>query len=149
MKKPGKLELNWRQKSLDSLEEVNTPPLDKEGDSYLVTTIHRLRSKPVGDFSVEDLRITIGQRSGLPFLVPLAIEVLENNILAEGDFYEGDLLKSVLSIDYSFWNEYRHYWRIVRNVIIENQPELQNFETGAAIKNSWFEKFRTLEQRLM
>jgi CDI immunity proteins len=81
-------------KTLDQLEG------DVWGDptfnSYLVTTCHRLRTKPVDAFSVEDLRIMIGQKIGLPHLVPLAVPVLEREPLAEGDFYPGDLLANVI-----------------------------------------------------
>jgi hypothetical protein len=65
-------------------------------DSYLVTTCHRLRTKPIDEFSVEDLRIMIGQKIGLPHLIPLAVPVLEREPLAEGDFYPGDLLANVI-----------------------------------------------------
>jgi CDI immunity proteins len=81
-------------KTLDQLEGVvwGEPTFD----SYLVTTCHRLRTKPVDEFSVEDLRIMIGQKIGLPHLVPLAIAVLDREPLAEGDFYPGDLLTKVI-----------------------------------------------------
>src|SRR5262245_62623721 len=81
-------------KTLDELEGVvwGEPTFD----SYLVTTCHRLRTKPVDEFSVEDLRIMIGQQIGLPHLMPLAIPVLEREPLAEGDFYPGDLLSNVI-----------------------------------------------------
>jgi hypothetical protein len=80
-------------KTLDQLEGVvwGEPTFD----SYLVTTCHRLRTKPVDEFSVEDLRIMIGQKIGLTHLVPLAVAVLEREPLAEGDFYRGDLLANV------------------------------------------------------
>src|SRR5438552_1638945 len=58
----------------------------------------------IGQFSVEDLRIMIGQRIGLPWLVPVALEVLEQDPLAEGDFYPGDLLGRVLSVGRDFWS---------------------------------------------
>ena len=76
---------------------------DPEFESYLVTTVHRLRHKPIGEFSVEDLRIAIGQSVGLPHLVPQAIAHLERDPLVEGDFYAGDLLASVLRISEAFW----------------------------------------------
>src|SRR5687767_13247797 len=83
-------------KTLDQLEGVvwGKPTFD----SYLVTTCHRLRTKPVDEFSVEDLRIMIGQKIGLPHLVPLAIAVLEREPLAEGDFYPGDLLANLIGV---------------------------------------------------
>lgn len=80
---------------------------DPEFDSYLVATIHRLRRKPIGEFSIEDLRITIGQSVGLPHLVPLAIAHLERDPFVEGDFYAGDLLRGVLQVDDAFWASHR------------------------------------------
>jgi hypothetical protein len=71
--------------------------------SHLVTTCHELREKPVSSFTVEDLRIMIGQNIGLDYLIPLALETLEDNILSEGDFYCGDLLDVVLRVDKEFW----------------------------------------------
>ena len=72
-------------------------------DSHLVTTIHKLRYKPIGNFTIEDLRIAIGQSVGLLHLIPLAVAQLESEPLAEGDFYPGDLLRNVISIDDAFW----------------------------------------------
>ena len=72
-------------------------------DSYLVQTIHALRRKPVREFTVEDLRITIGQGLGLKYLTPFALSHLEAEPFSEGHFYPGDLLASVLSIPREFW----------------------------------------------
>jgi hypothetical protein len=62
----------------------------------LVATVHDLRRKPLGMLDVEDLRVMLGQQIGVPFLVPLALDALEQDPLAEGDFYPGDLLNTVL-----------------------------------------------------
>ena len=117
-------------------------------DSYLITTLHKLRSKPVGDFTTEDLRIAIGQGFGLPFLVPLAIEKLEEDIFAEGDFYEGDLLRNVLAIDASFWKQNRALWRVMRNLFLENKYRLEAHHTTKRIKEGWFNEFSLLENHL-
>jgi hypothetical protein len=45
----------------------------------------------------------IGQNIGLDHLIPLAIEKLKQNPLAEGNFYPGDLLVNVLRADCKFW----------------------------------------------
>jgi hypothetical protein len=76
----------------------------------LVGTIHRLRRVPLRQFSVEDLRIMIGQNIGLQYLIPLALEHLRRDPLVQGDFYPGDLLKMVLSADEKFWQDH-HEWR--------------------------------------
>jgi hypothetical protein len=73
--------------------------------SSLVRTCHALRRKPLRDFTVEDLRIMIGQNFSLEYLVPLAIEHLQRDPFAAGDFYEGDLLASVLKVKSSFWQQ--------------------------------------------
>ncbi|MEL6977907.1 MAG: contact-dependent growth inhibition system immunity protein [Pseudomonadota bacterium] len=65
--------------------------------SRLVTTCHRLRRIPIRDLSVEDLRLLIGQSIGLEYLVPLAIERLDEDPLAAGDFFPGDLLLQVVT----------------------------------------------------
>lgn len=55
-----------------------------EDESHLVTTIHRLRKKPLDEFTVEDLRITLLQQVCPEHLVPKALEVLEIDPLVEG-----------------------------------------------------------------
>lgn len=72
---------------------------EPEFSSHLVTTCHHLRRKPLDDFAAEDLRIMIGQNFSLDHLVPRAITLLRINPLASGDFYEGDLLQSVIKCD--------------------------------------------------
>lgn len=62
--------------------------------------------RPVGTLTVEDLRLLIGQDIGLPVLLPLAVEVLRDNPLAEGDMYEGDLLRAVLTRNPAVWSTY-------------------------------------------
>lgn len=75
-------------------------------DSNLVKECHRLRRVPLKDYTIEDLRIMIGQEIGLNYLVELAIEKLEQNPLAEGDYYAGDLLVNVLRVDSRFWSQF-------------------------------------------
>ena len=70
-----------------------------EYPSYLVTTCHQLRQKPLREFTIEDLRIMIGQQFSLPTLVPMALECLKDKPLAEGDFFPGDLLKAMVQLD--------------------------------------------------
>jgi len=91
-------------KTLDELEGVVWGP--PTFDSSLVTTCHRLRTKPVQEFEIEDLRIMIGQKIGLEYLIPLALIRLEENPWAEGMMYEGDLLCASLRCGVSFWREH-------------------------------------------
>jgi hypothetical protein len=93
-----------RSATIESLEgDVWGAP---EYGSKLVTECHRLRTVPLGKFTVENLRIMIGQRIGLPYLVPLALERLEQDPWAAGDYHDGDLLLSVLRVPAAFWGSH-------------------------------------------
>jgi hypothetical protein len=55
---------------------------------------------------VEDLRVLLLQQESLDVLVPVALTHLEQNPLAEGDFYPGDLLDTVLQIPQAYWQQH-------------------------------------------
>jgi CDI immunity proteins len=90
-----------RRKSLQQLDGQDWG--EPTFPTHLVRECHRLRRVPLRDFTAENLRIMIGQNIGLPYLVPLALELLRADPFTEGDFYKGDLLQSVLRADASFW----------------------------------------------
>jgi hypothetical protein len=77
---------------------------------------HELRRKPVEDFTVEDLRIMIGQAIGLDALVPIALSTVEDNPLAAGDYYEGDLLVSLVGIPNAYWADHPDDWFRLRDI---------------------------------
>lgn len=104
-----------RRKSLQDLEEQDWG--EPEFDSNLVRTCHRLRRVPLADFTVENLRIMIGQKIGLLFLVPLAIEALQEDPFAEGDHYPGDLLNVVLAVPDSFWSVHANMRDVLRQLV--------------------------------
>jgi len=66
-----------RSKSLQELEGEDWG--EPEFQSYVVTNAHRLWRVPLRDFTVEDLRIMIGQQLGLRYLIPIALENLRAN----------------------------------------------------------------------
>lgn len=74
------------------------------GATDLVTTVHRLRRKPVGALTAEDLRMLVAQQVGLDVLVPRALTRLERDPLLEGDFYPGDVLVATLKVPLSYWS---------------------------------------------
>ena len=117
-----KLEKNWRQKNLENLEKDIWGK--SEYDSHLVKRCHELRKLPLDSFTTEDLRIMIGQQLGLDYLIPLALEVLTKDLFIEGDFFEGDLLKNVLTIDTSFWDKNKNYWETLDNLIKDRRSEI-------------------------
>ena len=128
--------------SIEQLENDYWPPLTKDDfQSYLITTIQELRSKRIGSFEVEDLRIMIGNGVGMKYLVPKAIKELSNNILADGDFYEGDLLKFVLMSDPEYWKNNKKQWSEICEIYESNLQVLKDEDTTDEIRNGWFESY--------
>jgi CDI immunity proteins len=80
--------------TVEEFERVREPDPGPDA-SYLVRRCLELRRKPVAEFTTEDLRIMLGQRIGVPILLPIAAAVLADDPLAEGDYFPGDLLHSV------------------------------------------------------
>jgi len=116
VKKQTDLSKNLEQLENNVWEEPGYP-------SYLVTTIHSLRKKPLKDYTIEDLRISIGQNCNLEYLIPIALERLKENILAEGHYYKGDLLNNVLNSDPEFWKKNQVLWSSF-NTLFEDQRHL-------------------------
>lgn len=79
-----------------TLEQIEHEPWKSyQYETALIAKCHGIRKKPIIHFTVEDFRILISQQISLTVLIPFAINILENNIFAEGAFYEGDLLESI------------------------------------------------------
>ncbi|MFI1997040.1 contact-dependent growth inhibition system immunity protein [Actinoplanes sp. NPDC020271] len=92
-----------REQSLEEIEGVawGDAPADA---SKLIATVHELRRKPIGLLEIEDLRVLLGQREGVLVLVPRALDIIEHDPLAEGDYYPGDLLNAVLNrVPAGYW----------------------------------------------
>jgi hypothetical protein len=93
------------KRTLDTVDPPAWGPAPPDA-TPLIKRCHELRTKPLRDFTVEDLRIMIGQQVALNRLVPLALGGLRRDPLVEGDYYPGDLLASVLRVDAAFWERF-------------------------------------------
>jgi hypothetical protein len=93
-----------RNKSLQQLDGQDWG--EPTYDSGLVIECHRLRRVPLREFTAEHLRVMIGQQIGLPYLVPVALELLRTDPFTAGDCYNGDLLAAVLRAEAAFWRKH-------------------------------------------
>lgn len=100
--------------SLEQLERDVWP--EPEFNSHLVRTCHRLRKVRLSDLEVEDLRILLSQGIGLHYILPKAIHLLQEEPLAEGDFYPGDLLRAVLSLPMEHLRQERHWMPLLTEI---------------------------------
>lgn len=107
-----------RDLSLEELERDRWS-VPSGGETRLMATVRQLRRKPIGGLTVEDMRLLIRQDVGLAHLLPLAVEALRIDPLAEGDMYEGDLLAAVLTRSAEVWSESPELERDVRLIVSE------------------------------
>jgi hypothetical protein len=126
-------------KSIEQLENDYWKDLEKY-PTGLVENCHLYRKKPVGNLTIEELRLLISQNIGLPYLMPLALNILTENPFAEGDLYQGDLLSSVLSSDTNYWKTNGIYANSLIQFIDKAKEEKALF-SDRRLKDT-FEKFK-------
>lgn len=88
-------------KSLEQLENNFWP--DAASDYTLVNKCAAYRKIPLNNLSIEQLRTLVSQNIGLEFIIPVSVEKLTTDILGGGEYYPGDLLNALISIDKSYW----------------------------------------------
>lgn len=120
------MENNWRYKSISNLTKKSAQSVGQT--SYLIRRCSELFIKPLNEFSVEDMRIMIGQQIGLEYLIPLAVEQLTIDILAEGDFYPGDLLTAVVRVEKTFWSEHAQLLNEINELINTHKALLASLD---------------------
>lgn len=137
--------MNYLNKSLEELESIfYERPADNS--SGLIRKVYMARQKKLSEYTVEDLRLLIGQMQGLDYLIPLALVHLENNPFAEGDYYEGDLLKNVLECDCEFWKRHLEEAKKMENVVKIAGELIDNVDLVPSIKKQLIE---LMEQYLL
>lgn len=112
-----------KSRSLEEIEDDRwgDPPADA---TRLVTTAYALRKRPVGALDAENLRLLISQQIGLDTIVPVAIDQVERDPLAEGDFYPGDLLDALIRrVPDSYWQSHEDQRARVRTVAQALDPK--------------------------
>lgn len=122
-----KIRISEERRSLESLEQDYWPPLD-EYPTPLVTNVYLLRKKPFCELESKDIRLLISQSIGLKHLVPLALDLLEVDVLEESFYYPGDLLVATLCVESHYWDgfpEQKERVKVLleksRAVILENK----------------------------
>lgn len=126
------MENNWRQKTIENLEKQNYGD-PKNAPTDLVRKCLELSRTPLDHFTVENLRLMIGQGFSLKYLIPMAIEFLKEDIFIEGDLFPGDLLKNVLSIDPLFWKNHTLLWREIEALIEQRREDIHKLNISDAV----------------
>ncbi|MEV6321404.1 contact-dependent growth inhibition system immunity protein [Nocardia sp. NPDC051787] len=114
--------------TLEQIDGVVWPPPPSDA-TRLMKTVHALRRKMIRALSVEDLRTLLGQREGVGVLVPRTLDLLEQDPLAEGDYYPGDLLVATLQISEDYWTVNSSSAVRLRSVVqrLEQRDDLDDY----------------------
>jgi hypothetical protein len=123
-----------RNLSIEALEGDRWPD-PPEDSTAMVRDVHELRRRPIGTLSPWNLARLIGQGVGLAWTLPVALEVLEGTVprLAEGGFYDDDLLSAVVRREPATWEEFPEIAQRVEELLprlTELDPDLQRIADG-------------------
>lgn len=126
-----------KTKSIEQLEKDKWEvPLEFPTD--LVEKCFQYRKINTGELTNEQLRLLISQNIGLEYLLGIALEILEQDICAEGDFYKGDLLDSVSKVSKDFWakkpTEYQKLKQLVELNSVKIKSEMGEKEFSRIIE---------------
>ena len=97
-------------------------------DSSVVQHMYYLFHTPARRWTVEDYRYLVGQKTGLDIILPKVFEILQHDIKVSGDFYDGDLLNSVLQINADFWEKHKDLYNTACMLIKNNMDKLSKME---------------------
>ena len=114
-----------------SIEELENDYWKEESEypTDLIQKCFKYRKIEISKLSVEQIRFLISQKIGIEHLIQIALEKLEENIIVEGELYEGDLLDSVSKVSTKYWNENLKYYQTLKN-IVESKKEIIKTELG-------------------
>ena len=107
-------------------------------DSYVVTTCHKARQKPIKLLSNAEIRCLIGQKTGLKYLLPIAVDILKNEPLIDITYFEGDLLLSLLRLEISDWKYHQNELKKFIIILQDNRPQIEKCD---AISRRLIEKY--------
>lgn len=113
-------------KSIVELENIVWE--DSDFGSYVVQTSQRAVKKPLNQLSLEEIRLLLSQKIGVPYVLPIAVAALEQDILQEVHYYEGDLLNIVLRLTEAFWRDAKEERNIVAQLVREHYSQIEEAE---------------------
>ena len=87
-----------KNKSIAELEGYKWQgSIPNKDSSFLERRFYELHDRKIRDLTLADIDLYIEQEYGLKYVVPIALDILDKDILTKVD-YEGALLLNILSI---------------------------------------------------
>ncbi|WGH76175.1 contact-dependent growth inhibition system immunity protein [Tenacibaculum tangerinum] len=112
-------------KSIEQLEK-DVWKNHSEFPTDMVEKCYRYRKISIAELTNVQIRLLISQKIGVEYLIGIALEKLERNILTECDFYEGDLLIAVSGLPAEFWSKNKTEFLTFKNLVKQNSELIKN-----------------------
>ncbi len=111
-------------KSIEQLEKDvwKNPP---EFPTDLIEKCYSYRKVSISELTNEQIRLLISQEIGTDYLIRIALETLEHNILTECDLYKGDLLDVVSKLPNEFWNKNKAEFLTFKTIVEKNAESIK------------------------
>ncbi len=119
---------NWHIDPDQTLASVNAEIPDING--RINKLLRGLCNKRFSRFSPDEFYLCITTGTGLPWTLPLAVKMLQEEPLLEAIAHPGDLFAAVLSVDNSYWHD-NPEMHLAMAKVVENALE-QAQEMGGA-----------------
>ena len=124
--------MELREKSLNEI--YGWEPMQPASDTYVLRTAERAMRLPLKDLSPEEIRLLIGQKTGLAYLLPLAIAILRRNPMTQTALFPGDLLEVCKRLSPSDWGENPAEYRAFQEILQASSPKtVTAFETPCGL----------------
>lgn len=102
---------------LDQESGAAAPPMTTPDQEYPLEAWYRaVRNTPIKDLAIEDLCRACRQRIHLDYVLPLALQALEEDPIA-GSMYEGELIASLVPVPIDYWRHHPAHAATLRMVI--------------------------------
>ena len=100
---------------------------NEENYSWDEYNFYLLHTKPLKDYTMEDILFSIRQKSGLRYMIPWAIDLLNDDLLLEAECYKGDLLQAMLDLSKNNWKDNQDMYNRFNNLILSNRDMIESF----------------------
>ncbi|MCF2876118.1 MULTISPECIES: contact-dependent growth inhibition system immunity protein [unclassified Tenacibaculum] len=120
----------------------------RDSSSSIQIRTYNLYSKKIKDFDIDDLRFMLGQEVGSKYILPIAMKYLKENILIEANYYEGDLLSSILLLPKSFWKKNIKFYSEVYSLLLSNRDSLSNLDMSFDVDRDLVKQYENFLQIL-
>ena len=110
-------------KSIDQLQSIHLSTMAVPAG--ITSRCMQYLQVPVKDLSKEQVRFLLSHDIGTTFLLHKTIQILEEDILADGDFYPGDLLSALLNVDDVYWRNNPELAGRLYSLLNQQRPLIQ------------------------